>query len=57
MLGWVINQFYALGADFIYKKFIIDTVKEGDANRAVLNEFYKVIQRQFTQYRQEFLGC
>ncbi|KGP75405.1 GH3 auxin-responsive promoter-binding protein [Desulfosporosinus sp. Tol-M] len=38
MLEWAINQCYALGADFIYKKFIKDTVQAGDVNRAVLAE-------------------
>lgn len=38
MLEWVINRFYALSADFFYKKFVQDTVKAGDVNRAVLNE-------------------
>ena len=38
MLEWVINRSYALGADFFYKKFVKDTVKAGDVNRAVLTE-------------------
>ena len=38
ILEWVINQFYAMGSDIFYKKFINDTIKAGDVNRAVLNE-------------------
>lgn len=38
MLEWVINQFYAIGSDFFYKKFVKDTIKAGDVNRAVLGE-------------------
>jgi len=38
ILEWVINQFYAMGSDFFYKKFIKDTINAGDVNRAVLNE-------------------
>lgn len=41
MLEWVINRSYALGADFFYKKFVKDTVKAGDVNRAVLTEILK----------------
>jgi len=38
ILEWVINQSYALGADFFYKKFVKDTVNAGGVNRAALNE-------------------
>ncbi|MBU3161072.1 GH3 auxin-responsive promoter family protein [Clostridium frigoris] len=38
ILEWVINQFYAIGSDFFYKKFVKDTIKAGDINRGVLQE-------------------
>ena len=38
ILEWVINRFYAIGSDFFYKKFVKDTIKAGDINRAVLDE-------------------
>jgi len=34
----VINRFYALVSDFFYKKFVKDTIKAGNVNRAVLNK-------------------
>ncbi|WP_291635948.1 GH3 auxin-responsive promoter family protein, partial [Clostridium sp.] len=41
ILDWVINRSYAMCSDFFYNKFVKDTIKAGDVNRAILNEILK----------------
>ncbi|MFT5873828.1 MAG: hypothetical protein ACI8WT_002780 [Clostridium sp.] len=41
ILQWVINRSYAMCSDFFYNKFVKDTIKAGNVNRAILNEILK----------------
>lgn len=56
VLEWVINRFYAMGSDFFYNKFVKDTIKAGDVNRAVLTEILQDNSKTEYGYLYEFEG-